>query len=232
MGKWSLCSTELIQKGQSGSCQNRHSCTLVLLFWFPSFFLAESRFFNNSFFFFFFLLFFSHNHGVSVFFCCFLTNRGSSKPKTEHKERPFKQLKTLPEERQSWIPSPFIHCTFFIKRRHKKKKVTEGGEVWWKERGSNLKHSESGSVLDVVLFADMLDNKDPKRLLCVPIPFCYHCVTASLSVVLVIFFPHFSVLVSSFAPSFLRLVLLTDTGPSPGCLLCVLVTYCGDIFYI
>lgn len=54
-------------------------------------------------------------------------------------------------------------------------------------------------MLDVVLFADMLDNKDPKRLLCVPIPFCYHCVTASLSLVLVIFFPRFSVIVSSFA---------------------------------
>lgn len=33
-------------------------------------------------------------------------------------------------------------------------------------------------------------------------------------------------------PSFLRQVLLSVAGPSPGCLLCVLVTYCGDIFYI
>lgn len=57
------------------------------------------------------------------------------------------------------------------------------------ERGSDLKHLESGGELDAVLFADRLDNGDPKRLLCVPIPFRNHCVTVSLSLVLVIFFP-------------------------------------------
>lgn len=68
------------------------------------------------------------------------------------------------------------------------------------ERGSDLKHLESGSALGVALFADTLDNRDPKRLLCVPIPFCYHCVSASLTLVLVIFFSRFSVLVSSVGP--------------------------------
>lgn len=56
------------------------------------------------------------------------------------------------------------------------------------DKGSDFKHFEVGSVLDVVLFADMLDDRGMKRLFCVPIPFCYHCVTMSLSFVLVICF--------------------------------------------
>lgn len=56
------------------------------------------------------------------------------------------------------------------------------------DAGSDFKHFEAGSVLDVVLFADKLDDGGMKRLFCVPIPFCYHCVTTSPSLVLVIFF--------------------------------------------
>lgn len=44
------------------------------------------------------------------------------------------------------------------------------------DKGSDFKHFGVGSVLDVVLFADMLDDRSMKRLLCVPIPFCYRCV--------------------------------------------------------
>lgn len=188
MAERSLCSTDPIQKGERLLAEppQLYLGVAVLV---PLILLS---FFKNSFFFPSFpsSCSFPATTESLCFYCCFLTNRGSSKPKTEHKERPFKQLKTVPEQRQSWIPSPFIHCTFFIKRKHKKKSY-RGGEVWWKERERNLKHSESGSVLDVVFFADMLDNKGPKRLLCVPIPFCYHCVTASVSLVLVIFFPLF-----------------------------------------
>lgn len=44
------------------------------------------------------------------------------------------------------------------------------------DKGSDFKHFGGDSVFDVVLFADMLKDRDLKRLLCVPIPFCYYCV--------------------------------------------------------
>lgn len=43
-------------------------------------------------------------------------------------------------------------------------------------KGSDFKHLGGDSVFDVVLFADMLKDRDMNRLLCVPIPFCYYCV--------------------------------------------------------
>lgn len=55
------------------------------------------------------------------------------------------------------------------------------------DKGSDFKHFGDGSVLDVVIFADMLDDRGMKQLVYVPIPFCY-CVTASLALVLVICF--------------------------------------------
>lgn len=55
-------------------------------------------------------------------------------------------------------------------------------------KGSDLKHFGVVSVLDVVLFADMLDGRGMKRLFSVPIPFCFYCVTMSPSLVLVICF--------------------------------------------
>lgn len=63
-----------------------------------------------------------------------------------------------------------------------------GGKKGTMDKGSDFKHFEVGSVLDVVLFADMLDGRGVKRLVCVPIPFCYHCVIMSSSLVLVICF--------------------------------------------
>lgn len=56
------------------------------------------------------------------------------------------------------------------------------------DKGSDFKHFNVGSVLEVVLFADMLDGRGMKWLVCVPIPFCYQCVTMSPSLVLVISF--------------------------------------------
>lgn len=56
------------------------------------------------------------------------------------------------------------------------------------DKGIDLKYLEVGSVLDVVLFADMPDGQGMKRLVSVPISLCYHCVTTSPSLVLVICF--------------------------------------------
>lgn len=72
------------------------------------------------------------------------------------------------------------------------------------------------ACLMLCFFADMLDGRGMKRLVSVPIPFCYHCVTMSPSLVLVICFL-FSVLVSYFDPPailFCRLI-LTDTVQAP-----------------
>lgn len=82
------------------------------------------------------------------------------------------------------------------------------------DKESDFKHFGVGSVLDVVLFADMLDDRGMKRLFCVPIPFCYHFVTTSPSLVLVIrFLPlclcHTSTPPPSFFVDFSRLIQFT-----------------------
>lgn len=107
------------------------------------------------------------------------------------------------------------------------------------DQGSDFKHFAVGSVLDVVLFVDMHDGRGLKRLICVPIPFCYHRVTTSMSLVLVIR----SLLLclrrtSTPLPSFwLTSIDLYGSPweygarPFPRCSLCVSVTYCGDNFF-
>lgn len=113
---------------------------------------------------------------------------GSGKPKTERKSVPLSRWKPSQDKGKAGIS--FFHCTFLIKEsKDFVKKVIM-------DKGSDFKHFGVGNVLDVVLFADMLDGRVVKRLFCVPIPFCYHCVTMSSSVVPVICFS--SVLVSYF----------------------------------
>lgn len=93
-----------------------------------------------------------------------------------------RQKKSVPLSR--WKPSQYkSKAGFFFFIVHFLIKESKG--LWWEERtmdkGSDFKHFGVGSVLDVVL-----DDWGMKRLFCVPIPFCYHTVTASLALVLVI----------------------------------------------
>lgn len=97
-----------------------------------------------------------------------------------------RQKKSVPLSR--WKPSQYkskagSFCFFIVHFWWEKAKVCEKRKK--KDKGSDFNHFGVGSVLDV-LFDDTLDDWGMKRLSCVPIPFCYHSVTMSLALVLVI----------------------------------------------
>lgn len=225
---------------RDGATPVRNATAWCLFFRFPlGFFswLAESRLFNTLFLFFVvcffsFLLFLSHTIG-SIFTAVSWLKGVPANQRPNIKSVPLSSWKPCQSKGKAGSLTLHFHCTFFIKRKQKKKDHRRGEEQCKEKVIWNLAACSTPCSLLIGLTTEIRSD----------FVFPFPSVTTVSQCLCLLFSWSFSLFLCACVilrtppspalnpPSFFRLVLLTDTGPFPGCLLCVLVNYRGDIFY-